>query len=130
MIGNPDDTPPASRLPPESEEQLVVDAEMGKEGDKNGRKGGRILFFVNARDDKGQPILRTGSGSGKVGMTVEEVVLRERHREGGWAGLHCEYELVLWLMMLLLWEDMFDERVKAASAHCFMVRGAFTRRWE
>lgn len=116
--GDPDDTPPVAPPPQDSEESIVVDMTTRKEGDRSGKNGGRILFF----DEPGAENDRAGSSTGARGMTVEQVVLRERSREGGWAGLHCECQLIMFLTMLLLWEDIFDTRVKAASSHCLTVR--------
>lgn len=45
-----------------------------------------------------------------------------RYRSGGWLGLHCESSLNMFLMVLLLWEEVFDDRVQAALPHVITVR--------
>eukprot|EP00904_Undaria_pinnatifida_P013630 jgi/Undpi1/9398/HiC_scaffold_27.g11855.m1 len=94
-----DDTPPTPQPRRDPEEDIIVDMETRKEGKRKGKNNGRILFF-----DKR--------------LTVEQVVLRERNQEGGWAGLHCECSLIMFLMVLLLWEEVFDLRAMAAFPHC------------
>lgn len=128
--GNPEDTPPASPLPPEAEELIVTDMGTGKQGNRRSAKGGRILFFEapEKNGDGNEACLPRGRRVARKGLTVEGVVLREKRSEGGWAGLHCESDLIMCLMMLLLWEELFDPGVAAACGHCFTVRGRY--RWE
>lgn len=54
---------------------------------------------------------------------MEELVLKESREDesGGWAGVHCESSLVMTLMMLLLWEEVFDPTVNAAGVHYLTV---------
>ena len=120
--GDSDDTPPTPQPRRDPEEDIIVDMETRKEGKRKGKNNGRILFFDKRGQDRGGGVLRTEKGGGKTGLTVEQVVLRERNQEGGWAGLHCECSLIMFLMVLLLWEEVFDLRAMAAFPHCLAVR--------
>lgn len=101
---------------------------VGKEGNKRNPMGGRILFFDHCDAINPQKLsarkrrARSGSPANSFGMTVEELVLKDRREQDGWAGVHCETDLVMMLMMLLLWEEVFDPNVKAAVGHCLTVR--------
>ena len=53
---------------------------------------------------------------------VEAVALRAKRDSGGWLGLHCESRVITFLLMLLLWEEMFQGDEEAACDHCFTVR--------
>ncbi|CAM9883284.1 unnamed protein product [Ectocarpus sp. 13 AM-2016] len=97
------------------EEVLVVNMDTQKEGNQRSKNGGRKLYFDEP--DVGEP--RWGE---RNSLNVEEVLLRERYRSGGWLGLHCESSLNMFLMVLLLWEEVFDERVHAALPHVITSR--------
>ncbi|CAM9140593.1 unnamed protein product, partial [Ascophyllum nodosum] len=109
--GNPEDTPPGLPLPPEYEEQMVVDMDVGKEGNKRHKQGGRRVVQRNHND-----------GENKRGVVVEAVALRAKRDSGGWLGLHCESRVITFLLMLLLWEEMFQGDEEAACDHCFTDR--------
>lgn len=49
----------------------------------------------------------------------------DRYCAGGWLGLHGESNLILFILMLLLWEEVFDCGVEAAVPHCIMVRTGY-----
>lgn len=141
--GDPDETPPLPPFPQESEEQISPTLRVGKGGNKRSTTGGRILFYDEASGGTSSDVSRGGSsvqealsteGTKEIrrsnisnsprGISVEEVVLREAREDvtGAWAGVHCETDLLMTLMMLLLWEQVFDPTVEAAGAHCLTVR--------
>lgn len=45
VSGNPDDTPPRSPFPQESEEEIISTMRVGKEGNKRSATGGRLVFY-------------------------------------------------------------------------------------
>lgn len=118
-------------MPKHSEELLAtnVTARRGrgrrreKGADRRvGASGGKILFFDGREEAMSARGVGGSVGEAPRGLTVEEVVLRARWERGRWAGVHCESELILCLMMLLLWEEVFDPSVEAAGGHGFTVR--------
>ncbi|CAM9123142.1 unnamed protein product [Ectocarpus sp. 12 AP-2014] len=114
-FGDSQDTPMKERRFRYEEEVLVVNMDTQKEGNQRSKNGGRKLYFD--KPDVGEP--RWGE---RNSLNVEEVLLRERYRSGGWLGLHCESALDMFLMVLLLWEEVFDERVHAALPHVITSR--------
>lgn len=108
-IGNPDDTPPVRfPSPQDPEEYLEVEMFVGKErNSKHHHNMGRLLFFDGRKDYDNHK-----------GVFVEDVVLRKRREAGGWLGVHCESRGVTFLMMLLLWEDVFQATGDAGASGC------------
>lgn len=122
---------------------------MAKRGNKRSSAGGRVILYEDSSGGTSSSVSIGGSGGQEAflaqgaqdkdsitngsnsnsnsnstrGMSVEEVVLKEAREDdsGAWAGLHCETDLVMTLMMLLLWEEVFDPTVEAAGAHCMTV---------
>ncbi|CAM9529270.1 unnamed protein product [Ectocarpus sp. 4 AP-2014] len=114
-FGDSQDTPVKERRFRFEEEVLVVNMDTQKEGNQRSKNGGRKLYFDT-------PVVGEPHWGERNSLNVEEVLLRERYRSGGWLGLHCESSLNMFLMVLLLWEEVFDDRVQAALPHVITSR--------
>ncbi|CAM9857544.1 unnamed protein product [Ectocarpus sp. 12 AP-2014] len=98
-------------------EDIHPPVETQKQGSQGtlGEKGGRKLYYYN----DAAPGERRWSEARS--LTVEEVVIRERYCAGAWLGLHGESKLIMFILMLLLWEEVFDSGVEAAVPHCILI---------
>ncbi|CAM9136004.1 unnamed protein product [Ectocarpus fasciculatus] len=98
-------------------EDLHPPVETQKQGSKGarGEKGGRKIYYY---DDAAPGERRWSEARSHF---VEEVLMRERYCTGGWLGLHCESTLIMFILMLLLWEEVFDCGVEAAVPHCIAI---------
>ncbi|CAN0219031.1 unnamed protein product [Pylaiella littoralis] len=115
-FGGSQDSPAKEKIFHPVEETMVVCMDTVKEGNQRSMSGGRKLYFDRPDFGGGQ---HWGADNA---LNVEQVLLRERYRSGGWLGLHCESSLNQFLVVLLLWEEIFDENVAAAIPHCITNR--------